>query len=294
MAMIIKSVLARAQSQFDVLVCAAAFLGNHFHLLLVTQDPETTVRFVDYVKTELAHAVNKLQGRRRRTVWCSDYDAEPILTLSSAIKKFTYLYTNPQTANLVDTIDEYPGFSTWEMFIKDEQKFEAPWIQRFFINELPNKALSEREDLALCQELRGKSKESHEFKLSPFAWLKCFDVPQSEAAKIKEQIIQNVRAEEARLRAERKYPCVGAEKLRRQPVDIKFTPKKYSRKQWCICDDVEVRIAFIAWVKLERAKARVAYERWCKGERSAEYPPGMFPPSFPKLANLVSGIRFSH
>ncbi len=292
MALIIKSVLARAQTQFNVVVCGVAFMANHFHLLLVSQDPETTVRFVDCVKTELAHAVNKLLGRRKRTVWCSDYDAEPIITRSCAIAKFVYLYTNPQAANLVDTIDEYPGFSTWEMFLEEEHKFTAPWIRRFFVTELPKKAISEQDDLALCQQLRDKSTDSHEFTLSPFAWLKCFRIPEGEIPQIKEEIIRGVRAEEAKLRAERKFPCLGAEKLRRQPIDLKYTPKKYGRKQWCISDDKDLRIAFINWVKAERAKARETYRRWRKGDRSAEYPPGMFPPSFPKLANLVPQMCF--
>jgi hypothetical protein len=292
MALIIKSILARAQRQFDVVVCAVLFMANHFHMLVVTEDPETTVAFVDRIKTELAHAVNRLLGRRRQTVWCDGYDAEPILTYTSAIEKFVYLYTNPQAANLVDTIDVYPGFSSWEMFVKDETTFGARWIQRFFFTALAQKAVSARQDEALCVRLTERSKSEHVFTLSPFAWLKCFGLEYSSVSAVKAEIMEKVRAEEARLRAERKASCVGIEQLRRQPIDLSYTPKKFGRKQWCICDDVELRKRFIAWVKELRNEARAVFARWKLGDRSVAYPPGMFPPSFPKTSNIVPALVF--
>lgn len=267
-------------------------MANHFHLLLVVQDPDDVVRFVDCVKTELAHAVNRLLGRRNRSVWCDGYDAEPILTLSSALEKFTYLYTNPQSAGLVDTIEQYPGFSTWEMFMKGEKQFSAPWLQRFTIPRLVHKAPTEREDAALAEALRRSSESEHVFIMDHFAWLKCFGIAESRANEFKQQIIENVRKEEERLRRERKGSCIGAERLRRQPLDMAYTPKKFGRRMWCICDDVELRKAFINWVKALRAEAKEVYERWKKGDRSAQYPPGLFPPSFPKLANIVPALAF--
>jgi hypothetical protein len=292
MALIIKSVLARAQRQFDVVVCAVLLMANHFHMLLVTEDPETTVAFIDRVKTELAHAVNRLLGRRKRTVWCDGYDAEPILTYSSALEKFVYLFTNPQAANLVDAIDEYPGFSSWEMFLNDQSSFTAPWIQRFFFTALAQKAVTAWQDEALCGRLIERSKSENEFTLSPFAWLKCFGLDGSKAPEVKAEIIEKVRAEELRLRAERKAPCIGAPQLRRQPIDLLYSPKKFGRKQWCICDDVELRKRFLAWVKALRSEARAVFVRWKHGDRSVPYPPGMFPPSFPKTSNIVPALAF--
>ena len=74
--------------------------------------------------------------------------------------------------------------------------------------------------------------------------------------------------------------------------DMAYTPKKFGRRMWCICDDLELRKAFINWVKTLRAEAKEVYERWKKGDRTAHYPPGMFPPSFPKLANIVPALAF--
>ena len=289
MNLIIRSILARAQAKFDVIVCAAVFLANHFHMLIVVQDPEEVVRFLDSVKTELAHAVNHLLGKRRHTIWCDDYDAEPILTLTSALNKFAYLYTNPQAAGLVDTIDEYSGVSTWQMFLKGEREIKAPWVQRFFVPELNRKSVTVREDIALCQSLREKAETENVFKVDHFAWLKCFGCSAEDEVQYKNEIIAKVRTAEAELRKSRKAPCVGVERLRSQPINLPYTPKKFGRKMWCICDDVELRKMFIAWVKSLRTKARETYARWKMGDRTAEYPPGMFPPSFPKLANLVPG-----
>ena len=99
---IVNGIIARAYTLFPVTVCAAKLMGNHLHMLTVPTDPELLVRFVNHVKTELAHAVNHLLGHRRRTVWCEGFGAQPILTRSSAIEKFIYLYTNPQQAGLVE------------------------------------------------------------------------------------------------------------------------------------------------------------------------------------------------
>ena len=47
-----------------------------------------------------------------------------------------------------------------------------------------------------------------------------------------------------------------------------------------------LRIAFITFFKKLMATARSVRERWRQGDTSVRYPPGLFPPSMPKLANV--------
>ncbi len=90
-------------------------------------------------------------GRVQRTVWCAGYDSPPVLTMEDVILKIAYMYTNPQTANLVDSIEQYPGLSSWNMFINNKKGFVAKWIQRPAIKKLERTNLSESEQEELRQ-----------------------------------------------------------------------------------------------------------------------------------------------
>lgn len=295
MSLIITSALARAHSLFPVPLCAFQFMGNHFHLLTVTSEPELLVRFIDHLKTELAHAVNRLLGRRRHSVWCEGFDAQPILTRQDTINKLVYLYTNPQKAALVDHIELFPGVSSWNLFVQDSPTLSSPWVRRPHIKQLSSRSLSQAEDVRFTQELRQQAEQSHSLTLQPFAWIHCFAPSPNDStstSQVKDEIIQLVREREQSLRQERTRPCLGAERLRRQPLDAQYTPSKYSRRMWCICADVPLRKAFINWTKGLIRQGREVLRRWRSGDRRAAYPPGLFPPTFPKLANLVPTVAF--
>jgi REP element-mobilizing transposase RayT len=73
MKLIIKSALARAQTLYKVKICAYLWMGDHFHMVVVVTCPASFVLFMDRVKTETAHAVNRLQGTTNITVWSAEY-----------------------------------------------------------------------------------------------------------------------------------------------------------------------------------------------------------------------------
>ena len=56
---------------------------------------------------------------------------------------------------------------------------------------------------------------------------------------------------------------------------------------WCICRNIPVRIAFIAFVKQLVLQARDVRLAWAKGDFRLPFPPGLFPPCPPRLANLM-------
>lgn len=284
MELIIMSVLARAQHLYPVLVCAYCWMGNHLHMVLVVEDRELIAAFMDRIKTELGHAVNRLLGRRRRTVWCDDYDSPPILTIEDVMEKIVYTLTNPQSANLVDTIQEYPGVNSWGMFTRDDLSISVPWIQRPMIEKLRNPAVTPAEDAALTEHLRAQAEHSHTFTLSPFAWLECFNVPDNQKERLRSRIIALVREREATLRTKRTSPCLGVSKLRRQSIAQPYTPKKFSQRMWCICRDKERRRLFINHIRLLVQKARMVYRNWKRGDFSVPYPHELFAPRMPRVA----------
>ena len=286
MRLIVLGILARGQFLFNVTISHFLVMGNHIHLLMVVTNPDNVAAFMNHFKTESAHAINNLLGRRKRTVWCDGYDAEPILTLSDTIEKIAYLYTNPQDADLESIIEKFPGVSSWQMFTSARHSATALWVPR---SALEGQAGVEHE--VLYRRLLVSTKRAHTFTLSPNAWLKLFGVTKPEQIDdINKQVVARVRQleaefEDTRLRDGK--PVLGADKLKAQPMDMPFSPKKFSPRMWCICSDVELRKEFIAYIKALIAQAREVSARWRLGDFSLPYPLGLFPPRFPRLANLV-------
>jgi REP element-mobilizing transposase RayT len=281
MKLILQSILARAQKLCPVRICAFVFMGNHLHMLLIVDCPQMVVDFMDRIKTESAHATNRLLGRRKKTVWCAGYDSPPILTLDDAIEKFAYLYTNPTAANLETCIEKYPGFSSWEMLTSQEHSFTVPWIQRPMVETLTSRRMSEKEDALYCDNLRAAAKEHNTFVLYPHDWCECFQIPREERDRYHIKVIEAVRQKEQELCATRGRPVIGARALKSQEMNAPFTPKKFSPRMWCICRNIELRKSFIAGIKVLRAKARAVYQRWKEGDFSVPYPSELFAPRIP-------------
>ena len=65
-----------------------------------------------------------------------------ILDLETAIDRQVYIFLNPAQANLVDSIDDYPGETTWAAFLKTKAQVDAyherevPWIRLATVPEL--------------------------------------------------------------------------------------------------------------------------------------------------------------
>jgi REP element-mobilizing transposase RayT len=291
MEFILYGILARAQHLFPLVVCHFVIMGNHIHLIIVIKNPDDLPAFMNLYKTEVAHAINQLLGRRQISVWHEGYDGQTILTLDDVLEKIVYIYTNPQAANLVDTIEEYPGVSSWEMYSTGKFKRKCPRIRRPAVQKLKRTHLSLAEATALRDDLASRCKKYHFFTLTPDAWLDSFGITDPEERRsLNESLIERIRAREAELREARlaaKKCCIGRERLMLQPINKSFTPKTFGRRMWCISRDKEKRISFIKSVKALITEAREVRNRWKVGDYSVPYPLGLFPPSMPKLGNLL-------
>ena len=104
--------------------------GTHMHLIAVVQNPDDIKGFMERFKTESAHCINRLLGRKKRTVWCEGYDSPLLLTADDVVNTITYIYTNPAKDNLETSIDNYPGLSSWSMFLEHSHIKEWAWIKR--------------------------------------------------------------------------------------------------------------------------------------------------------------------
>jgi REP element-mobilizing transposase RayT len=288
---IIKSCLARAQTLYPVRICHVVVEATHVHILLVVIDPDDIQAFIRHFKTESAHMINRLLGRRKRTLWCEGYDSPIVLTPVRALVAIAYLYSNPAKDNLETSIDRYPGLSTWNMFQSGQTRRQWKRLRRTQFRFIPRDANNLRGYTKLAKDLLEESIESHTFTLEPNAWLDAFgyDSPQ-EQERINNRIVERVRLLEARaerLRRKNRKRVIGRERLLTQVLDTTYRPQRSGRRMWCLSEKRSVRVTFIRFFKELMHKARIVRQRWKMGDVTVPYPPGLYPPSMPKLANVL-------
>ena len=64
-------------------------------------------------------------------------------------------------------------------------------------------------------------------------------------------------------------------------------PPPTGRKMICLSTNKELRQDFIGQFKRLRDICRATFRRWQQGETGIPFPPGMFPPHLPRMANFV-------
>jgi hypothetical protein len=112
-----------------------------------------------------------------------------------------------------------------------------------------------------------------------------------EQRKLNEQLIARIRfledrAEKKRVREKKRV--FGRERLIAQVFDTTYRPRRRGRRMWCLSEKRSVRVEFIRFFKALMQKARAVRERWKLGDVTVPYPPGLYPPSMPKLANVLA------
>jgi hypothetical protein len=288
---IVKSCLARACELYPVRICHMIVEATHIHLVLVVIDPDHVEAFFRYFKTESAHMINGLLGRNKRTLWCEGYHSPIVLTPLRALIAIAYLYSNPAKDNLEVSIDRYPGFSTWRMF--QSGGFTRRWkrLRRPQFTAITRDANNLRGYTKLAEAIVADSDEVQTFTLEPNAWMEAFGyhLPE-EQQRFNERLVARIRLLEDRAEKKRereKKRVMGRERLVAQVFDTTYRPERTGRRMWCLSEKRSVRVEFIAFFKALMQKARAVRELWKLGDVTVPYPPGLYPPSMPKLANAL-------
>ncbi len=283
---IVKSCLASAQNLHPVKISAFLINANHVHLVLVVENPADIAGFIKHFKTESAHMLNRVLGRRKRTIWCEGYDSPVVLTATRALIALTYLYANPAKDNLEESIEKYPGLSSWTMFRTGKVQKKWKRIRRPAVSKIP--AHGSRIYATEAQRLISESREELTFTLSPNAWMEAFGIKDlNEQGEVNQKIINRVRTLEERAAKIRKRDgktVVGSNRLINQSMNISYQSRRSGKRMACLSDDIQLRVDFIGFLKDLYAKAKVVLEKWRSGDYSLSYPLGLYPPSMPKLA----------
>jgi hypothetical protein len=288
---IVKSCLAAATELYPVRICHMIVEATHIHLVLVVIDPDDVTAFVRHFKTESAHMINGLLGRNKRTLWCEGYDSPIVLTPARALMAIAYLYANPAKDNLETSIDNYPGFSTWKMFQSGKLTRQWKRLRRPQFTPITRDANNLRGYTKRAEALLDASEEVQTFTLEPNAWMESFGYRSPEQQQmLNKQLIMHIRLLEERAertRVREKKRVMGRERLIAQVFDTSYRPKRSGRRMWCLSEKRSVRLEFIRFFKALMQKARAVRERWKMGDVTVPYPPGLYPPSMPKLANAL-------
>ena len=286
---ILQSCLGRAIELHPVRLCHFVVEATHVHMILVVINPDDVDAFIRCFKTESAHMLNRLLGRKKRTVWCEGYDSPIVLTPLRALIAIAYLYSNPAKDNLETSIDRYPGFSSWRMFQSGVHTRRWKRVRRYHFSLLPKDAQNVRGYTKRSADILAQSNEFKRFTLEPNAWLEAFGYRTPEEQKrINDRLLVRIRLLESRAaeRRDRENKSVlGRERLVGQVFDLFYRPLRRGRRMWCLSEKRRVRVEFIEFFRALMEKARDVRKRWKMGEVSVPYPPGLFPPSMPKLAN---------
>lgn len=247
---IFRSKLAAALSMYAVRLITIIVMGNHVHLLLLVDSPNDLPGFAEYFKRETAHAINNLLGRNQRTVWKDGYDSVVIIDHEKLLERLAYFYLNPVRAGLVESIDDYPGLSTWGNGYEPLFTISEPHIPRESIPALTSPILTDQQDLRLASELGKKSKKRYSVDIDTLCWMECWECTRTaDREEMAQQIRDLVYREERRLAGERKFPVIGAVALRKQSMLKPHTPKKFGNRMLCMGTDVEQRKMVIGWFK---------------------------------------------
>ncbi|MCC6933721.1 MAG: transposase [Deltaproteobacteria bacterium] len=222
---ILASIIARAQFLYGQQIIGFCFMANHLHMMIKINIPDTASRFIGYIKFESAKAVNQLLGRESHNVWCSGFDSPKVVTYDTVIEKLNYIYLNPVKARLVNSIEEYPGLSSWEAFSQGQICKEVTWIKVSSITKLRTTKMSIVEQKMELNKLMSCNDKKYNFKISPNAWLECYpEIKHQKPHNVIKKMINQIKKAEEEYKKD-KPKIFGVLRLQTQEINAEYKSK---------------------------------------------------------------------
>jgi len=284
-------ILGRSQRDNKVDLCHFVDMNNHSHNLVVSHTAQELAKFYMEIQKKTTEAVKALVGLRHLSLWEDRSTVARVVDLEAVIDRIVYIYSNPSKAALCDSIEEYPGLSSWSAFLTCEPSVDAEitidarWYPVSELPKLPARSLSPSQDAALYRELlESEGAHPHPVVLKPFKWLKHFGITEPlRIENIRRRIVARVRENEranCAARATAHTRCVPASVQIREPYMKPHNPKKKGRKIFIICSDREQRIEILQQYRWVFSRCKECYRKLKEGLR-VDWPPGTFIPWLP-------------
>jgi hypothetical protein len=286
-----RGILGRTQRDNKVDLCLFVDMNNHSHNLAVSTTKKNLSKFYMEKLKKTTEAVKALLEIPYLSLWEHRAGVTHIVDLPAVMSRIVYIFANPSKAALCNSIEEYPGLTSWSAFLTCEPSVDAEviidtrWYPVSEIQPLPARSISPAQDTALYQALReSQEAKPHPLVLKPFKWLEPFGITEPEKIEnIRQELIARVRELEkkyAQERAEARTTAVPRSVQVREPYMKPHTPKKKERKIHIICSDKKHRIELLQERKDILARCKECYRKAKEGLR-VDWPPGTFVPWFP-------------
>lgn len=296
--LLIKSALARTQRDSKVKLCHMLWMGNHAHFLVICRDAFELTRFYGELQKRLTDYLKRLLGLRTLDLWKGAPAVIRIADLEAAKDRISYFYANPANAGLVDSIDEYPGFSSYQAFMTASHETSAKsvedvaWIRCPDVPLIPKKSPPESRDDFIVRTLCANRPLEERLELFPNSWMECFDVTEaSQIQEINQSVLVRLREREdtaLKERSKRGIKALGRLKLLKAWLDLTYIPKKFGRRIFVIANDPKIRKSFIEKIKRICEVCAECFQKWLKLDFSENWPIGTFPPPRRPLANVLA------
>ena len=279
---IIESSIAKAQEKYPVNIICYCFSVNHFHKLIQVIDPETVPEFIRYIKQETAHAINRLLGRRSKTVWKKGYDSPVILDSEEVLNRIAYVLLNPLKDKLTPSMEAYKGVSSYNLLMNKQEIKKCIGITRDSIPQLQYPHNPKREEQEVSQLLKSSNLHETSIVLSPYSWKSAFaNTKDLSDEQVRVLILNRLKRESDKLE-KRKSPQECQSLLKQ------YLPKTHGKRMICLSSRADLRIEFISTYKYV---SRIAKDMFAAAKKSFEplvnFPPGLFMPSLRRSQNIL-------
>lgn len=294
--LIIKSAMARAQRDNKLLLCHYVWMGNHVHIIAVVLDAKRCAQFYAELQKRITDCVKQLLGLENLDLWEERPMGASLLNKDTVIERIAYCYGNPSRAHLVQSINDYPGVSSWQAFSESKPTIEyrhsesVPWIRLPQVKALPSQKISKAQDFLLYKELKAGATISHDLVVFPNAWMKAFGIKsEEEILEINRTIRNRVKNSEEidkLVRLKLSKTVIGRAGLMDGAIMREHKPAKKTRRIFVMSTCSDLRIAYIRKFKEICVRCAILYRDFCRGIH-VTWPPGCFPPACVPLANAV-------
>ena len=285
------SCLASGLALYKVRLCHFLIEPTHFHMMIVVDDPEDVSNFIGYFKSETAHRINRMLGRGKRTVWCAGFDSPIVLTPVRALLVAAYLYGNPGKDDLAESIEKYEGCSSWRMFTTGNLTIQCEILNRDAFRELPYHEQNEKGYEREAARLLATSTRRQELTIEPNAWLESYGlIDPAVQLRWNSRLVERLRTIEGRASRVRKRNGkrpMSVFRQRNEKFDLNRQKRKDGKRSSCLSERRKDRREFIKYFRELVHQAKEVVKRWRQGDFSLRYPPGLYAPNMPRLANIL-------
>lgn len=290
MNLILSGILARAQEKYPARICHFQWMGNHYHLIAAGETKHLSP-FYNYLQGEIGKSLKRLTGMYQTKVWAGRPKEQLLATPEDVLRMIVYIYANPSTADLVESISDWPGLSSWKMYRDGSHTYEGHWVRPSKLRKIAPK-FDHLKEIKLVKELKQLASSKHRLTIAPNAWKRCFPSSKDWSDEyIYEMISSRLAAheeEQAKRREEAGITALGRKRLQQQPIDKRYSPKKKERTPYVICGDIELRKDLIASYQAFCEKCREAWQKWKHGKVSqAIFPPGAYRPPMALVGRIT-------